>query len=246
MQDQENQPQDVAHEIAGHAEELAPATPEPALALDEDERLPWLESADEDEEEGQIDTARLVRFALFGLALLALIGGSLWFIGHRGQTGSAVAEGGTIKAPEQPYKEVPRDQGGKTYAGTGDSAFAVSEGKNPTAKLGDGVAPGSSNAASGAAHSTATPSIAAGANAPAGEEGVGVQIGAYTSQNAAEAGWTRLSANAALKGVKHRIVEGSADIGTVYRLQAVTADVGAANSLCSALKAAGLACQVKH
>jgi len=240
MQDNDQRPQDAAQDFAEQAREeddFAPGSPQPGLALDDDERLPWLESADEDEDEGQIDTARLVRFALFGLALLVLIGGSLWFVSHRGPSGSAVAEGGTIKAPAVPYKEVPRDQGGKTYAGTGDSAFAVSEGKNPTAKLGDGAAP---------APSIAAPSIAAGANAPAGAEGVGVQVGAYTSQAAAEAGWTRLSANEALKGVKHRVLEGSADIGTVYRLQAVTADVASANSLCATLKGAGVACQVKH
>jgi hypothetical protein len=42
------------------------------------------------------------------------------------------------------------------------------------------------------------------------------------------------------------VVEGQADIGTVYRLQAITADAGAAHALCSQLKAAGLACQVKN
>jgi hypothetical protein len=45
--------------------------------------------------------------------------------------------------------------------------------------------------------------------------------------------------------VKHRVVQGSADIGTVYRLQAVAPDAAAANALCSQLKAAGIACQVK-
>jgi hypothetical protein len=241
MQDQDQHPHDGQEEGADDA--FAPA-PQPGLALDEEERLPWLESADDDGDgdEGEIDTARLIRFALVGLGLIALIGGSVWFIGHRGDSGAMVAEGGTIKAPAQPYKEVPKDQGGKTYAGTGDSAFAVSEGKNPTAKLGDGSAPApapANPAASG-------PGIAAGANAPAEPTGVGVQVGAYTSQAAAEAGWTRLAANEALKGLKHRVIEGTADIGTVYRLQAVTADVASANALCASLKGAGLACQVKR
>jgi len=212
----------------------APA-PQPALALDEDERLPWLESADDDEDEGGVDSTRLVRFALFGVALLALVAGGLWLAGHRTASGPVVAEGGIIKAPAQPYKEVPRDTGGKTYAGTGDSAYAVSAGKNPSAHLGEGGGP--------------APSIAAGANTPETAEtgGVGVQVGAYTSAAAAEAGWTRLSGSSeALKGVKHRVVEGSADIGTVYRLQAVAGDLAAANTLCAALKASGIACQVKR
>lgn len=207
--------------------------PQPALALDEDDRLPWLESAEDDEDEGGIDGGRLVRFALFGLALLVLVGGGLWVLGKRGQGDDQVPAGGVIAAPAEPYKTVPADTGGKTFAGTGDSAYIVSEGKNAPARLGGAEAP------------VAAPATGAAPAEPA-PEGVGVQLAAYSSQAAAEAGWQRLSANPALKGVKHRIVEGSADIGTVYRLQAVTPDVAAANALCSTLKAGGLSCQVKR
>ena len=74
-----------------------------------------------------------------------------------------------------------------------------------------------------------------------------MQVGAYSSQAAAEAGWSRLSSSHdALKGLKHRVVEGSADIGTVYRLQAVAGDVASANALCASLKSSGVACQVKR
>jgi len=201
----------------------------PQLALNEDERLPWLESADDDDDdEGMIDTGRVLRFLGFGLALILLIGGGLWFANHRsGSSGPQVADGGVIKAPAEPYKQVPANQGGKTYAGTGDSAFAVSEGKSTPARLGGGEAP-----------------AAAGTDAAAA--GVGVQVGAYTSQEAAEAGWTRLSGSSeALKPLKHRVVQGSADIGTVYRLQAIAPDAAAANALCVTLKSAGIACQVK-
>ena len=48
-----------------------------------------------------------------------------------------------------------------------------------------------------------------------------------------------------LAELKHRVVQGEADIGTVYRLQAVTSDLAAAKKLCQDLKAAGLNCQVK-
>ena len=76
---------------------------------------------------------------------------------------------------------------------------------------------------------------------------MGVQVAAYSTRASAEAGWSRLSTQyEALSGLKHRIVEGSADIGTVYRLQVLAGDVPSANALCSRLKAAGMACQVKH
>jgi hypothetical protein len=207
----------------------------PKLALDDDDRLPWLESADDDDDdEGAIDTGRVLRFLVFGLVLLAAIGGALWFVKHRAATAPTVAEGGVIKAPAEPYKTVPANQGGKTYAGTGDSAFAASEGKTTQARLGGGEAP------------VPAPSVDLANGATPAPVGVGVQVGAYTSQAAAEAGWTRLSGSSeALKAVKHRVVQGSADIGTVYRLQAVAPDAAAANALCSQLKAAGIACQVK-
>lgn len=207
----------------------------PQLALNDEDRLPWLESADDDDDDaGAVDTARLVRFALFGLVLLVGIAGALWFVNQRGPAGPEIVDGGVIRAPAEPYKHVPADQGGKTYAGTGDSAFAVSEGKSTPARLGGAEAP------------VPSPSVDLAPDAGATAGGVGVQVGAYKSQADAEAGWTRLSGNSeVLKGVKHRVIQGTADIGTVYRLQAVAPDAAAANALCSALKASGVACQVK-
>jgi hypothetical protein len=76
--------------------------------------------------------------------------------------------------------------------------------------------------------------------------GVGVQLAAYSTRARAEQGWSDLSRRTdALAGVKHRVVEGKVDIGTVYRLQAIAGDRTAANALCSALKSDGLDCQVK-
>ena len=77
--------------------------------------------------------------------------------------------------------------------------------------------------------------------------GVGVQVGAFSSKATAEAGWTKLvgQAGAALSGVPHRVVAGNADIGTVYRLQAVAPDAASAQALCGKLKASGISCQVK-
>lgn len=237
MDNREGEPHEGLHAFGEEAldDALDPHGPQSALALNEEERLPWLESADDGDDEGGVDTARLMRFVIFGAMLLAAIFGTLWFVNQRATDAAAVADGSVIKAPAEPYKEVPRDQGGKTFAGTGDSAFAVSEGKSRLAKLGDPDVP--------------SPSIAAGANADDSEamSGVGVQVGAYSTRATAEAGWNRLSAsNAAFKGLKHRVIEGSADIGTVYRLQAITPDVAAANALCSTLKSGGIACQVKR
>ena len=76
--------------------------------------------------------------------------------------------------------------------------------------------------------------------------GIGVQVGAFSTQPAAEAAWAHLAqAYDALSGAPHRIVTSKADIGTVYGLQAVADSDAAANALCDRLKTAGLNCQVK-
>ncbi|MFD2135445.1 SPOR domain-containing protein [Novosphingobium resinovorum] len=92
----------------------------------------------------------------------------------------------------------------------------------------------------------AKPTDKASAAAPV-VSGVGVQVGAYASKEAAEAGWNTLKTQyEPLGSMSHRVVQGKADIGTVYRLQAVSGDGAAARALCSGMKAAGMSCQVKN
>ena len=231
------------------------------LALGEDERLPWLDSADDVDHEPR-DSGRMAGFVALGLlALAALIGGIYW-VSH-GPSPSSQADGSLIEASKAPYKVEPAQPGGKTFQGTGDSSYKVSEGKHPDGN-GGAVAAGAKAAGEGKpadakATATATPTKAADAK-PAGAKpgaastgavsnapgGVGVQVGAFSSHAAAEAAWTKLAAQySALSGHGHRIVEGQADIGTVYRLQALAGDAGAATALCGTLQGAGLHCQVK-
>lgn len=205
---------------------------------DEDVRLPWLETDGDDEDEYRAyGGVQLIVLLVLGVLALAVIGGGLWWALGQRKDNVPVADGSVIAAPKQPYKERPKDPGGKTFAGTGDTSFAVSEGQTRPAKLGQSSAP----------KPAASPSPNAGAAPAQDVPGVGVQVAAYSSRAAAEAGWTRLSGSyEALSGLKHRVVEGQADIGTVYRLQVVTGDSAAAHALCGRLKAAGLACQVKN
>ena len=218
------------------------------LALnDEDERLPWLESGDDDEADyAGVDSGRMAIFLLAGLVSLAAIVGGIWWVTNRTADQMAVADGSIIAAPVTPASEKPKDPGGKTFDGTGDTSFAVSEGQSRPAQLGG-------NAPSAAAKPTPTASASPSAKAPpaptaaaAAPSGVGVQVGAFSSNASAEAAWTKLSQqHSALAGVRHRVVQGSADIGTVYRLQALAGDAAAAKALCGKLKAGGLSCQVK-
>lgn len=219
---------------------------EGTLAFDEDgESLPWLESGDDFDENQGIDSGRIIAFAVGGVVLLGLLVGLVWWMTHRGPDPELVADGSTIEAPKEPYKTRPGDPGGKTFEGTGDTSFAVGEGQTREGRIAGGEAPVPSIAAGAG---VAPPAVAKPA-APAGPKaggGVAVQVGAFSSEASAEAGWAKLATrHEALKGVSHRVVQGSADIGTVYRLQAMAGDRAGAEQLCATLKAQGAACQVK-
>ena len=132
-----------------------------------------------------------------------------------------------------------------TFDGTGDASFKVSEGEKPAANLAGSAAP----VAKPANPALAAPAAAGGASTPAAPAmgGVGVQIGAFSTNAAAEAAWGKLaSAHAPLTGLSHRVIEGKADMATVFRLQAVAGDLADANALCGKLQAGGLKCQVKR
>ena len=268
-----------ANEIAAQPTEFAPAVgvtrwdeaddeaTDPAMAasvqpaserleLGDDDRLPWLESPDDIGDEG-VDSGRIIGFVLLSLVALAIIVGAVWLASNRA-SGPGPADGSTLTAEAGPYKVPPETPGGKTFAGTGDTSFAVSEGETRSARIAGADAPAAPAAtASASASAVAKPGITptpkpaesapAAAPSPAAVAGIGVQIGAYTSAVDAEKGWTLLSGrNSALAALKHRVVEGQVDIGKVYRLQAVTGDVASANALCAKLKAAGQGCQVKR
>jgi nitrogen fixation-related uncharacterized protein len=231
----------VSHDSRRH--ETGPLDTGQLAFADEEVRLPWLEADDDDEEDyRQYGAGQLFSLLLLGVLALVVIGGGLWWALHHRKQDVQVADGSVIAAPRQPYKELPKHPGGKTFEGTGDTSFAVSEGQTRPAKL------GGSSTIKPDVEASPKPDTSLGATLSGDTAGgVGVQVAAYSNRTQAEAGWSRLSGQyEALKGLHHRVVEGQADIGTVYRLQAVAGDAGAAHALCNQLKAAGLACQVKN
>lgn len=205
---------------------------EDELALPADERLPWLESDDDEDEQPGVDTGRIVAFGAVCLLVLALVLGAAWWLTRDRSDAELVADGGTIEAPDEPYRTRPKNPGGAQVAGTGDASFAVAEGRQVEGRLAQDEAP--------------APSIdLEQTDAPAGA--VGVQVGAYSTRAQAEAGWSTLvSRMALLQGRSHRVLEGMADSGRVFRLQALASDLADADTLCRGIKAAGGDCQVKR
>lgn len=235
--------------------------------------LPWLEAEEEDDDRaGGFDFSQLAGLIAILVGLTALFVGLVYFFSNYGRGPVEVADGSLIEAPDGPYKERPENAGGKEFAGTDDVAPGVGQGLAPDGRIADTgagsgdqdlppvggagsetVASSAATGAQGASTSSDGSSSEAAAGSPSSastssstSSGVGVQVGAFSSRARAEQGWTTLRRqSAALSGFDKRIVEGQADRGSVFRLQAVAPTLAEANSLCAALKRDGLDCQVK-
>ncbi|TIX51334.1 SPOR domain-containing protein [Alteraurantiacibacter aquimixticola] len=220
------------------------------LALsDDDDALPWLESDEDYEEEGG-DYRILIFGAVAVLMLAGILFGVSQFLGSSATQGEIVADGSTIEAPDEPYKMRPEDPGGTEVAGTGDVSFQVGEGQETVGQLAAGEVPSPSIDVDQQRSGDETPAPApAPSPSPtqAALSGVGVQVGAFSTRQSAESGWSQLSNRySVLQGHNHRIIEGRADSGVIYRLQAVTANADAADALCRSIRNAGGDCQVKR
>lgn len=237
--------------------------PRDSLDLEEEDRLPWLEPANDADDGDGVSPLKLLGFVLVGLLLLgAVVGGVYWFQ-NRGDGGLA-GEGRLIAAPEGDYKVPANQTDAKTFAGAGDASYAASEGverdgridpsRVPEAPVTSGAAPaktGSPAAAKPSARmnaavidgtkATAKPAAASGAKSG----GAMIQLGAYGSQGSAKDAWGRLSKRFAYLEPLAMSVE-QADVGgtTLYRLRAGAGSFSQANALCGKLKVAGESCLV--
>ncbi|EQA99633.1 hypothetical protein FHS51_000570 [Sphingobium wenxiniae] len=229
------------------------------LDLDDEDRLPWLEPAVEEEEEERLSPLRLLVFILVGLGLIGAVVAGIWWIQNR--SGGAGGEGKLIAAPAEEYKLAAKDADARKFAGEGDASFAASQGMardgridpsrvpeapitatRPAAE--DRQAPSAKPTQSVTTRVTDETDAKPTATAPkSGGAGGMIQLGAYGSQSGARDAWKRLSKRFAYLEPLVMSVE-SAEVGgsTVYRLRAA-AD-GQANAICGRLKVAGESCIV--
>jgi hypothetical protein len=80
--------------------------------------------------------------------------------------------------------------------------------------------------------------------APPGGAGFGVQLGAFSSAERANAEWDKLKADSSgtLDGLEPRVVVGEASGKTIYRLQAEVRDEAQARAICGGLKTSNKPC----
>lgn len=90
------------------SEEPIELTEEAQLDLeDDDPPLPWLQGdSDENELEGT-GTGQTIGFILLGLLAIVLVVGGIWWVTRKSSDDVLVADGGTVAAPDQPYKQRP-------------------------------------------------------------------------------------------------------------------------------------------
>ena len=71
---------------------------EETTANDEENRLPWLEAVDEDDEPEGPSAAKLIAFVVIGLVAIGLIVGGIFWLGNRSEGGTGGPE--LIAAPK--------------------------------------------------------------------------------------------------------------------------------------------------
>ncbi|MEG3169693.1 SPOR domain-containing protein [Sphingomonas sp. LB3N6] len=233
------------------------------MDLREEDRLPWLETVEPDEQD-TVGIGRVIALVVLGLAVLAAIIFGIYKLQQRTPTG----EGQLIAAQEGDYKVKPDDAGGLKVKGEGDSAIATSAGKSGNGAIDlrgvpevpvDGkraVAAKTSDAAgrnavaqvpasSGRLVAAAPMAPSRSGNANAATGGSLVQLGAYPSEAVANAAWTNFSKRFSYIAALGNSVQPVATGGrTLYRLRVNAGSANQAADICGRLRVAGETCFV--
>lgn len=221
-------------------------------ALDNDDRLPWLEAVEEDGDEGGPSALKLIVAVLIGLAAIGGIVGGIFWMGNRDGAETGAPE--VIAAADGPYKVKPDSPGGMTVEGQGETAFDAAQGGTPNASIDTSAvaeapvtAQPKAEAPAPAAKEPPLLKAPAASNAPADTPaapaaagGATIQLGAFPSGAAAEKAWKALSGRFSyLAPLSHNVVVAQVNGKTYYRLRAT--GPGAAG-ICGRLKVAGEQC----
>ena len=223
--------------------------------LDDEDRLPWLEAVDEEDDGEGPSVLKLIVAVLIGLAAIGGIVGGVFWLMNRDEAPAAGGDAELIKAQEGDYKVRPDDPGGMTVEGEGDTAFAASAGEDnkgaiDTSKMPEAPVTAQPKQAQpqpqpkadepllkAPAPTNAQPSQPA---SPAAGGGATIQLGAFSSQAGANNAWKALSGRFKyLAPLSHNVVPVTTGGRTLYRLRASGPE---ARNLCGRLRVAGESC----
>ncbi|HEX8214162.1 MAG TPA: SPOR domain-containing protein [Allosphingosinicella sp.] len=190
---------------------------------------PWLEPVEVEQEPSGPRLGKPIFLALLALVILgAAVGAYSWWSGQ----GATEGHGELIPAPPGPYKVKPSDPGGMDVDGEGDTAFAASAGGEPQGKIDMSAVPEEPIVKAGPGTKPGGAASARGAGA--------IQLGAFSSEAAADTAWKGLAKRFAYLGpLTHSVVEVKAGDKSLYRLRA--SGPGAAD-ICGRLQIAGEQC----
>jgi len=220
---------------------------------DDGDRLPWLEAVDQDSAGEGPSPLKLIAAVVIGLLAIGLVVGTLFWLGNRGGGGEGVPE--LIEAPEGPYRVAPDTPGGMQAEGQGGTAHAASEGQEPQGNLSMRVpetavtpgprtpqpAPGQAQPKAAPPQQPAQPQRPAQPPAPQpAPAGPAIQLGAFSSQAAAQNAWRALSGRFRyLAPLTHSVTPVQTGGRTLYRLRASGPGAG---DICRRLEVAGESC----
>lgn len=235
--------------------------------LDDDDRLPWLEPAGDEEAVEGVSLAKILLLVLLGLVLLAVIvGGGYWLkSGNAGDGGDAKL----IAADSEAYKVPANAADAKAFDGEGDAAFEASEGGEATGRIDASQVPEAPRtdlrSAAVAAEEAPKPAAAAkptvvaavkavpadtrkpatATTAQTSNEGPRIQLGAFGSKALAEDVWKKLSSRFDyLAALSHHVEPVETGGRTLYRLRVAVASAADAGETCGKLRVAGESCMV--
>ncbi len=215
----------------------------PELGLRDEDRLPWLEAVESEDDGEGLASGKLIAFLIAGLAAIGLVVGGVWWL--RSQKEEPQGDGTLIAAPQGDYKVKPDAPGGMKVEGQGDSAFAASEGAEANGKVDTAAQPEVPVAVPKAAPVAVKPVTVAkpavttpmppsgGKLVPPAPSGTLIQLGAYDSEAVANTAWRALAAKTpALAKLPKLVIKANVGGKTYYRLRADAGSQADAAALC--------------
>lgn len=215
------------------------------LGLRDEDRLPWLEAVESEDEGAGFSSGKLIALLLAGLSAIFLAVGGVWWL--RSHDAAPKGDGTLIAAPQGDYKIKPEAVGGMKVEGQGDSTFATSEGAEANGTIDTSALPETPVVGQKpvAAPPAATPKQIAkpvvttpmppsgGKLLPPAVPGAWVQLGAYDSQAVANSAWRALTEkNPALASLPKSVVAANVGGKTYFRLRANAGSPANAAAIC--------------